>query len=150
MPVPSVASNVARDGLDHFRADHDVGLHGVVLPLPAAGPVAVLLAGVGGGAALHVDHPELARLALFVVGEQLRDRRLRLDALGHEVEPARAVFDHRGRLRAHRADAGARPRHGAADERHARGHRRTRLAGRRIDRAEREGRILRQPLVIDA
>jgi hypothetical protein len=48
-----------RHGLDHFGPDHDVRLHGVVLPLAAARPGVVALAGVGGGAALHVDHAEL-------------------------------------------------------------------------------------------
>ena len=47
------------------------------------------------------------------------------------------------------ADAGARVRHRPADERHPGGHRRARLPGHRVDGADREGRILRQPLVVE-
>ena len=136
-------------GLQHFGADHDVGLRGVGLPLTAAGPRVVLLAGVRGRPPFHVDDPDLPRLALLVAGEQLRERVLRLDAFGQQVEPARPELDHRRRLRADRADAGAHVRHRAADERHARRHRRARLAGRRIDRAQRERGVLRQPLVVE-
>ena len=135
-----------RDGVDNLRADHDVRLHGVVAALPASGPRTVLLAGVRGGAPLHVDHPELPRLAHAIVGEELLDRRLRLDAFRHQVESAHAIFDHRRCLRADGADAGAHPRHRSSDKRHARRHRRARLPRRRIDRAQRERRVLRQPL----
>ena len=52
-------------------------------------------------------------------------------------------------LRADGADAGAHVRHGAADERHARRHGGAGLAGGRIDRAQRERRVLRIALVVD-
>ena len=82
------------DRFDHFRTNHDVGLHGVVEALAAAGPVAVLLASVRGRPALHVDQGELTRLALLVVGEQLRQRHRRLHALGEQVQSAWSVLDH--------------------------------------------------------
>src|SRR5262245_232878 len=48
-----------RHRVDHFGADHDVRLNRVRFPLPAACPVAILLAGMGGRASLHVDQPHL-------------------------------------------------------------------------------------------
>ena len=138
-----------RDGVHHVRSHHDVGLHGVVLPLTAAGPVAILFSGVRRRAPLHVDDADLPRLALLIVGEQLREHGLRLDASGEQIEPARTVFDDGGGLRADGADAGAHVRDRAPDERHARGDGRARLARRRIDRAERERGVLRLPLFVD-
>jgi hypothetical protein len=119
-----------------------------VAPLAAAGPVAVLFAGVRRRAALHIDQPDLPRLAPVVVLEQFGERLLRLYSLGEQIQSARSVLDHRRRLRAHRADAGAHVGHGAADERHARRHRGAGLSGRRIDRAQRKGRVLREPFVV--
>ena len=138
-----------RDRLDHFRTDHDVGLHRVVAPLPAAGPVVVLLAGVRRRAALHVDHADLPRLALLVVGQQLRRARPAARRPSRADRARAGRTRPRRRLRADGADAGADVRHRAADERHARRHARARLAGRRIDRAERERGVLRQPFVVD-
>ena len=61
-------------GVDHFAADEQVALHGVILALPRAGINAVFLAGEGGGASLHVDDAELSVLAVDVVFQQLFDR----------------------------------------------------------------------------
>ena len=54
----------------------------------------------------------------MIVGQQLRDRGGRLDALRHQIQSARSMLDHRRGLRADGADAGAHVRHRAADERH--------------------------------
>ena len=137
------------DSVDHFGPHHDVGLHGVVLSLAAAGPGVVGLAGVRGGAPLHVDHADLPRLTSRIVGQQLREHIRRLDAFGEEIEAARAVFDDGRCLRADGAYAGAHVRHGATDEGHARRHRRAGLPGRRIDRAQRKRRVLRQTFVVE-
>ena len=99
-------------------------------------------------APLHVDDADLPRLALLI-GEQLREHGLRLDASGEQIEPARTVFDDGGGLRADGTDAGAHVRYRASDERHARGDGRARKARRRIDRAERERGVLRLPLFVD-
>ena len=79
-----------RDSVEHFRPDHDVGLRRIGLALPAAGPRVVLLAGVRRGPALHVDDPDLARLALLVAREQLRERIFR-DRPPSRADPDRAV-----------------------------------------------------------
>ena len=84
-----------------------------------------------------------------VVGQQLRERVLRLHALREQIEAARSELDHRRRLRADRADTGAHVRHRASDEGHARRHAGARLPRDRIDRAQGEGRVLRQPLVVE-
>ena len=60
----------ARGGLEvlghrvhDLRPDHDVGLHGVIQALAAAGPVTVLRSCVCCGATLHVDQADLTALA---------------------------------------------------------------------------------------
>jgi len=148
-PRPLAGLERRGHGFQHFGADHDVGLRGVGPALFASGPRVVLRAGMRGGAPLHVDDADLPRLTLVVAGEQLRERVLRLDAFGQQVQSARSEFDHRRRLRADRADAGAHVRHRAADKRHAGRHRRPRLAGHRIDRAQGKGGVLRQPFVVE-
>ena len=127
--------------IDDLTPDQDVSLDRVVAPLAAPGPLAILLAGMRGGAALHVDHAELAALAGFVFGEQPLDRLLRFHAFFEQVEPLPAVLDNRRGLRRDRADTRAHPWHRAADERHARGDDHAGLAGLRIDRAQGKGRV---------
>jgi len=74
---------------------------------------------------------------------------LRLDALRQQVESARAIFDDGRSLGTDGTDAGAHVRHRPSDERHARRHARARLAGCRIDGAQREGGVLRQAIVVE-
>ena len=118
--MPSVDSACCH-GLD-LRADHDVRLNGVVLPLAAPRPVAVVFARVGGTAALHVDDADLPRFALLIVGEQLLQHGLRLGTLGQQIEAARAVLDDRRGLCADRPDPCAHVRNGTADKGHSRRH----------------------------
>jgi hypothetical protein len=104
---------------------------------------------VRGGPPLHIDDADLTRLAAFIGRQQSGENGLRLKPLCEQVEPARSVFNHRRCLRAHRTDACPDVGHGAADEGHARRDARSRLAGDRIDRAERERRVLREPFIVD-
>ncbi len=101
--------------LDHFRRGQQVAGRHALFAGPRMVDAERLAAGEQRGAAVLVDHRDLAILAIAVAAQRLVQRFARGQALIEAVEDLRAERRQGDVLRSHRAGAGAQPETTGAD-----------------------------------